>query len=121
MSCHCSDPVFLYFWNVICNYLLALLSCTSTTLHDSLHLSCREIKFVLCNLAPIFPANRVHTVGGVPVRKRGHFGPGKQRCIMENAWIQRLSSPASPWRLVNRDQGDDALTLDLPKNLHVSS
>ena len=35
-----------------------------------------------------------------------------QRRIMEGAWIEQLSSPASPWHLINRDRGIDALTLD---------
>ena len=32
--------------------------------------------------------------------------------LMERAWIVQLSSPASPWHLINRDRGIDALTLD---------
>ena len=35
-----------------------------------------------------------------------------QRRLMERAWIEQLSSPASPWHLINRDRGIDALTMD---------
>ena len=37
-----------------------------------------------------------------------------QRRLMEKVWIEQLSSPASPWHLINRDRSIDALTLDLP-------